>query len=288
MRITQLAINTISTQGAGLEETCAAYYAVGFRNVEPFIGVAQSWAREYSQEGETPNSDETKTLRDLLTRTGLNCVGGIAEGSLSGFGEEGNRVAHRDALLHSARLASALGGRVLVTGTDGPPPDFSGDPLDVLAEAGAEIARQLDGVEVTVCIEFNWSPIVKSLRTACEIARRANAKSGTEKIGVLFDPAHYHCTPTKFEQLTDENIALIKHVHVNDMRDIPGELSNCNSDRVLPGEGCLDLKKLFGRLEEGGYDGYFSIEMFNEDLWKLPVQEAAQKCYDSLLPFCGD
>ena len=87
----------------------------------------------------------------------------------------------------------------------------------------------------------------------------------------LFDPAHYHTTPTKFEHLTAETVRWIRHVHLNDMRDKPGELSDCNADRVLPGAGMLDAHALISRLEEHGYTGFFSLEMFNADLWALPV-----------------
>jgi hypothetical protein len=72
------------------------------------------------------------------------------------------------------------------------------------------------------------------------VARR----TGEDNVGVLFDAAHYHCTPTKFDQIDAENTPLVRHVHVDDMQDKPGELSHCNSDRVLPGEGCLDLPAL--------------------------------------------
>jgi sugar phosphate isomerase/epimerase len=68
----------------------------------------------------------------------------------------------------------------------------------------------------------------------------------------------------------------------------PPELSNCNSDRVLPGEGVLDLGALLGQIERHGYEGYDSIELFNEALWAMPVEQAAQCMYDSLLPFCED
>ena len=59
-----------------------------------------------------------------------------------------------------------------------------------------------------------------------------------------------------------------------------------NSDRVLPGEGCLDLQQIFGRLEQFGYKGYFSIEMFDEELWAMSAEAAAKRMYDSLLPLC--
>ena len=155
--------------------------------------------------------------------------------------------------------------------------------LDGLANGIRAVAGRIAPYGVNILIEFNWSPVVKSLRTASEIVRR----SGASNAGVLFDPAHYHCTPTKFDQLTPENVATIKHVHVNDMCDKPGELSNCNDDRELPGKGILDLHAIFGRIEELGYRGDFSIEMFNKTLWELPPAEAARQMYESLLPLCG-
>ena len=66
----------------------------------------------------------------------------------------------------------------------------------------------------------------------------------------------------------------------------PGELSHCNSDRVLPGEGILDLRGLFGQIERYGYTGYFAIELFNEELWAMPPLEAARRMYASLLALC--
>ena len=51
---------------------------------------------------------------------------------------------------------------------------------------------------------------------------------------MLYDTAHYFCTPSKLEDIA-ASVPWIRHVHVNDMRDKPPEVTNCNSDRVLPG-----------------------------------------------------
>ncbi len=72
------------------------------------------------------------------------------------------------------------------------------------------------------------------------------------------------------------------------MADKPGELCNCNADRVLPGRGCLDLRAIFGRLEDYGYRGYFSIEMFDEALWSMQAEASAKRMYDSLQYLCED
>ena len=50
-------------------------------------------------------------------------------------------------------------------------------------------------------------------------------------------------------------------------------------DRVLPGEGVLDLPEIISVLERNGYEGYFSIEMFNAGLWQLPNNEAHEDAY---------
>jgi 4-hydroxyphenylpyruvate dioxygenase len=157
------------------------------------------------------------------------------------------------------------------------------DAAGHIAGIFADLAKQVEDSGVQLAIEFNWGP-VKSLPLAAEIARL----SGAANVGVLFDPAHYHCTPTKFEDLNAANVRFIKHVHVDDMNGKPAELSNCNSDRALPGEGILDLRAIYGSIEQHGYTGYFSIEMFSDELWALPAHEAAQRMYASLLPLCDD
>jgi len=272
MKTTQLAINSVSTIRADLEECLAAYHAAGFRNVEFML----RHVRDYIAQNHT-----VEDVRALLEKNELHCIGGFETG-VECFSPPDQRAANHARILENAQLLSALGAKCMVVGTDGPA-DLAGvtDPVAEIAKVFALVAKTIKPTGITLCLEFNWSPVVKSLRTAADIARKTRASN----VGVLFDPAHYHCTPTKFDQLDARNIASIRHVHVDDMNDKPGELSNCNSDRALPGKGCLDLKTLFRQLEKNGYNGYFSIEMFSEKLWAMPAKKAAKLMYDSLLPY---
>jgi sugar phosphate isomerase/epimerase len=269
----QLAINSVSTIRADLPECLAAYGEAGFGYVEfPLRHV-----REYLAQGHTLTD-----VRRLMSEHGLQCIGGF-DCIVECFSAEEQRARNHARIVENARFLADLGGTMMVVGTDGPA-DLATvqDPIGDMALVFAQVAEAIADIGITLCIEFNWSPLVKSLRTAAEIARR----SGAGNVGIVFDPAHYHCTPTKFDQLVAENVATIKHVHVDDMRDKPAELSNCNSDRVLPGQGTLDLSALLGEIEKHGYDGYFSIELFNEELWAMPAREAAALMYDSLLWLC--
>lgn len=270
MKTSQLAINSVSTIRADLEECLAAYHAAGFQNVEFVL----KHVKDYLAQGHT-----VEDVCALLARYELRCIGGFETG-VECFSPREQRAENHARILENARLLSALGATAMVVGTDGPAEPVA-DPAGEIAKVFAQVAKQIKPTGITLCLEFNWSPVVKSLRTAADIAR----KTRMSNVGVLFDPAHYHCTPTKFDQLNAANIAMIRHVHVDDMNDKPGELSNCNSDRALPGKGCLDLKAIFGQLEKNGYKGYFSIEMFSEKLWAMPARKAARIMYDSLQPF---
>ncbi len=273
MRRSQLAINLVSTRHDSLEQAFGAYAAAGFRHVEMVI----PQLRAYLDEGHTVGD-----LRCQLEDRGLDCIGGF-ETVLSGFGTAAARGKNHDQLVRNAELLAGLGATTMVVGTDGPArPMAAKAVIDELAEAASAVGKRIKGTGVTLCIEFNWSPVVKSLRTAAQIARRSRASN----VGVLFDPAHYHCTPSTFDQLDAANVAMIKHVHVDDMADKPGELSDCNADRVLPGSGCLDLKAIFNRIEKLGYRGYYSIEMFSDRLWAMPPRRAAKLMYNALLPYC--
>ncbi len=273
MNETQLAINSVSTSGKDMEERLAAYGSAGFTNVEFCL----LHVKDFLKQGHA-----LADVRRLLDQYKLRCIGGFDCG-VECFSPAEQRVKNHELISNNAKLLAELGATRMVVGTDGPAdPKEVKDPIGKMAKVFAQIAKQINGTGVTLCIEFNWSPIVKSLRTAVEIARR----SGSERVGVLFDPAHYHCTPTKFEQINAQSVPFIRHVHVDDMRDKPGELSDCNSDRVLPGQGCLDLRTLFGALEKFGYEGFFSIEMFSDELWAMPPGKAARLMYNSLQPLC--
>ncbi len=272
MDVSQLGINSITTRHADLAEAVAAYASAGFRNVEFHLPLVHSWLAE----GHT-----VADLRNLLADSGLRSIGGFQTG-VECFSPPERRQANHAIHLENAQLLHDLGGGVLVVGPDGPETP-SLEALEIVAETFSGLAHEMEGLDVTLALEFNWSPLVKSLASAARVCEMVNHP----RVGILFDPAHYHTTVTKFEDIRAETVRWIRHVHVDDMADIPGELSDCNADRRLPGQGVLDLAAIFSALEHHGYDGFFSIEMFSEELWALPAAEAARRCYESLLPYCG-
>lgn len=274
MRANQIAINSISTKHKDLEEALAAYRGAGFSNVEFHIPLLKQWLA--AAPGRT-----TADLKALLGKHGVTCIGGF-EAGVQCFGDAESRKKNHELHINNAKLIGDLGGGTIVVGTDGD----EANNLETLKTIGKTIRTLIKDIHPTVniAVEFNWSPVVKSIRSAAVVVEEACHG----RIGILFDPAHYHCTSSKFEDLTEKVVRKIIHVHVDDMLDKPGDRSDCNGDRVLPGAGTLDLLSLFGHFDELGYRGHYSIEMFNADLWAMPAAEAAKRMYNAMLGLTGE
>ena len=279
MKPDQIAIATVSTAPKEpLEQRLAAYSAAGFRTVELQLGRTKEWLAQ---------GRRTKDLLNLLESLHLKCCGGF-ECGIECFSDVQRRRKNHTLLVANARLLAELGGGVMVVGTDGPGENVPVVPyprmLNRVGKTLAQVARRFPA-SVSLAVEFNWSPLVKSLRSAVLAAQAARHP----RVGILFDTAHYHCTTSKWEDLNHTSGPLIKHVHLNDMLPKPGEHSNCNRDRVLPGsgQGCLDVKGIIRRIEELGYKGYFSLELFNEALWRKPSSKVSSAMYQAMADLCG-
>jgi 2-keto-myo-inositol isomerase len=186
--------------------------------------------------------------------------------------------------LFEERNLSVVASSQLEVACFGSPEQNSVEALDAVAGAMWNLAEATEDVGVDIAIEFNWSPIITSLQSAVRVSEIAD----NPRVGVLFDTAHYHVTPTKLSDINEGSVRYIKHVHLNDMPDTPADLTHRDFDRVLPGEGVLELPEIISALERNGYEGYFCIEMFSAELWELSAKEAARRCYESLLPLCEE
>jgi len=271
MEAERLAINSQCTFQRNLEEALDAYAAAGFRCVEPHLNLVKDWL----DDGHTVDE-----ARRLFEERNLSVVSS-SQLEVTCFGSPDARLPNLKANAENARLIRELGADKMIVGTDGPEQN-SVEALDAVAGAMWNLAEATEDVGVDIAIEFNWSPIIRSLGSAVRVAEIADHP----RVGVLFDAAHYHVTPTKLMDINESSVRHIKHVHLDDMPDTPADLAHRDFDRVLPGEGVIDLPKIISALEQNGYEGYFSIEMFSSKLWRLPAKEAARRCYESLLPLC--
>ena len=65
----------------------------------------------------------------------------------------------------------------------------------------------------------------------------------------------------------------ISHYHIDDADPGKPALSQTDPDRVMPGDGQIDLQRKSKLLKEKGYDGTVSLELFNQEWWNKDPRE---------------
>jgi 2-keto-myo-inositol isomerase len=70
-------------------------------------------------------------------------------------------------------------------------------------------------------------------------------------------------------------------VHVNDAPPLPKDGLR-DAHRILPGKGIIPLGSFLRALRETKYDGYLSVELFNEEYWRRDPERVAAEALSSL------
>jgi 2-keto-myo-inositol isomerase len=75
------------------------------------------------------------------------------------------------------------------------------------------------------------------------------------------------------EDLREIPLDKISHYHIDDAAPGKAAGSQTDPDRVMPGDGQIDLKGEIEVLREIGYDGTVSLELFNSEWWEKDPSE---------------
>ena len=146
--------------------------------------------------------------------------------------------------------------------------------LKALPERFAAVVDLAAGYGVKPLVEY-WG-IAQTLGTTGE-ALYVAAECGRPDVQILADVFHmwkgsgHH---RGFEHFGPGKLGLI---HVNDYPRTPGRDSVTDADRVYPGDGLADWKKIVADLEALGYEGYLSLELFNEGYWARGPETVARE-----------
>jgi sugar phosphate isomerase/epimerase len=104
---------------------------------------------------------------------------------------------------------------------------------------------------------------------------------GRPNVKVIVDVWHYWDVPGGLADL-QQNADRVVGVQLNDWR----EPTRGWCDRVLPGDGIIDLRAFFRTLESAGFDGWYDVEVFSDNglfgnaypdsVWSRPAAEVAR------------
>ncbi len=258
----RLSICEFTTLGASFEEDLGAYRAAGVEG----IGICELKLGD----------DAAERLRESGLRA-THCVPAVPSilplPLMDGPAEPAQRV---EALCESVRRLAELD-PVCVVFLTGP----TGD-RDLVREGIRAVAAAGDAAGVRVALEPVHPTQADAFSFVHTIPEALELIDG-EHVAIMLDTWHVS-DPDEIEPYVDD----IAGVHVADRR----ELTRSHFDRVLPGDGVLDLAGVFRTLEAGGYDGWYDVEIFSDNgifgdafpdsLWDVDPGELALRARESV------
>ena len=136
-----------------------------------------------------------------------------------------------------------------------------------------ELADWAKKYEITLAYEFlGFAKQIKEISMSWEIISRTKR----DNIGLCIDTFHIYKGKSRIDDISTIPKDKILFVHINDAKERPVEQLG-DYDRVFPGDGVLPVKEVLQALRDISYDGFYSIEIYNEDYWKEDPKEIAIK-----------
>ena len=116
---------------------------------------------------------------------------------------------------------------------------------------------------------------VNTFGQAYEIIKTVDRKN----VGIVLDCFHFHAMGSRFEDLEAADASKIFILHLDDSEDLPVGAARDNN-RLMPGEGAIDLPRILTILKKLGYSSMVSIELFRPEYWDWPDEKNIQVSYD--------
>jgi sugar phosphate isomerase/epimerase len=101
------------------------------------------------------------------------------------------------------------------------------------------------------------------------------AKECGSNVGVLLDSWHWYHAGGTLRDIEAAGLDRIVHVQVADSPQLPPERI-LDNERLMPGEGVIDLAGFFRTLKKIGYKDGVSPEIFGRGLKNIPPEEGAK------------
>lgn len=104
----------------------------------------------------------------------------------------------------------------------------------------------------------------------------------------ILDAFHNWNERTTLDDIRALPVERIAHYHINDAAPGIPSGSQKDPDRVMPGDGVIDLKTELGVLREKGYAGWLSLELFHAGWWAKDPLETAKTGLERMKALCAE
>jgi sugar phosphate isomerase/epimerase len=261
--LSRLSLNQITTEKHSLQETVDACAREG-------VGWLGAWRHKIE-----PAATAAKVIQNAGLRVSSLCRGGFFPAATAQ--ERKQRIEDNLRAIDEAATLNA-GLLVLVCGP-APDRDLVGaramvvDGLGQLVDHASKSGVRL-GIEPLHPMYTAERSVVVTLQQANEIAALFSAAT----VGVVVDVYHVWWDPQVYVEIARAGRRIFAF-HVSDWM-VP--TNSLLMSRGMMGQGVIEIRRLRQAVEEAGYDGPIEVEIFNEEVWRIPPQQVIQKvreCY---------
>ena len=265
-------INGATTMPYTLEQDIVEASKAGFEGLEIWWDKLQKYLENNSVED----------LRELLSESNIEPVA-ICPLLIWPFRDtEPARIAFKEAV----NLAPKIGCTTLIACPDFQPARMTRDEaMAIHAKELTSLAEIAAENNLRLAIEpIGGHTLVPGPTEALELIKLAGSPTN---VGIMMDTFHYFRSQVSDEEITAIPVDKLYIVHVNDCEDIPlNELTDAN--RLYPLLGVIPLVKKLSILQNIGYQGYLSVEIFRPEYWEKPINEIVTNSFDRLEELLGN
>lgn len=251
-------LNTSTIQPTPLLEKVRIAGRLGFDAVE-------LWTDEIT---EFESHSSLGELKRIVSDAGLRVASVIA---LGGWLDTDDKAYHTalDECRRRMDQAAALGSPIIVASPPQPPVEHA-----LAVERYSELLRLGRRHGVKPALEFLG--FVESIYTVASARSIAEATRDPDAT-IVADVYHMLRGGGSLDELSTLRGDQIAIFHIDDMPAKPPFREQTDYDRVMLGEGVVDLPKVIADLRKIDYQGALSLELFNKALWAHDPEEVCRK-----------
>jgi sugar phosphate isomerase/epimerase len=255
--LSRLSLNQMTTRSWGVSEAADGCARAGIS----WIGL---WRHKVD---ETGLKESARIVRDAGLKVSSLCRGGMFPAAT-----KAERAARVDDNRRAVDEAVELGTDVLVL-VCGAAPDRDIDAARAMVEEGIERALPYaEDAGIRLGIE-PLHPAFAADRSVISTLGEANGiveRLGSSQVGVVVDVFHVWWDPVLYVEI-ERARGHILGFHVNDWLRGGGDPL---VSRGMMGDGVIELRRMRESVEAADYAGPIEVEIFNEEVWAMPGDEA--------------
>ena len=217
------------------------------------------------------NTVGLERARQLLQESGV-AISSLCRGGFFPYSSDQERIKTIADNRHAVDEAAALGSPLLVLVCGGIGSAGLNRRREMVLEGIADLAPYAQTRGVRLGIE-PLHPMFTADRSVIATLEQANTLAeqfSSDTVGVVIDAYHVWWDPNVYREIERAGSRIFAF-HVSDWLVPPPDFLN---GRGLMGDGCIEFSKLVAATSRAGYYGPIEVEIFNEQIWSLPGDEA--------------